>query len=102
MNQFHIGDRVECINEVAFATIHKGDTGTVVRIIDESDFPAIGVEWDRYLGARGHTCDGRCEDGYGYYIYHEIIKVIGAEYKEDDCVFDDISSLFGEILHKNV
>ena len=67
---FRVGDRVRVKNRfVQDSYIAKpGHTGTVVRINDECDVDALGIEWD-FSEFCFHTCCNTVESGRGYYIY---------------------------------
>lgn len=54
-HKFEIGDRV----------VHENlGAGTVV----SSDSTWAGVRFDNNI--HGHTCDGKCDEGHGYYLFH--------------------------------
>lgn len=79
--KFKVGDRVECTLE--YRLVPKGTTGTILKI-DEGTLP-IGVAWDIYI--EGHSLHGKCEDGYGYYVHEENIKLISESKPTDLNVF---------------
>ena len=59
---FHIGQRV---------TTAACKSGTIVHIFYDTSFGETpreycGVAFDEYVS--GHSCDGRCEYGYGWYM----------------------------------
>jgi hypothetical protein len=60
VGSFKVGDKV-----VAHSEIFKGCTGTIVRILSEEQ-PPLGVQFGEYH-SRGHTLDGNCPIGYGWY-----------------------------------
>ena len=61
---FKIGDRV-LVNGSIDGTTFKNEKGAIIAF--ESGIPPIGIKFDRNI--RGHDCDGRVKDGYGYYVY---------------------------------
>lgn len=78
---FHIGDRVRVEDRVrvdnTFLAI-VGDEGTIVEIGEiEPSIWRVGVRFDKYID--GHTCGGRCEDGYGWYVLPENLELIGKD-----------------------
>lgn len=62
---FNVGDRVMCVVDHPENNTHiyAGCTGTIVT---EPRGNRCGVRWDKYI--HGHELDGRCENGYGWYI----------------------------------
>jgi hypothetical protein len=60
VGSFKVGDKV-----VAHSKIFTGCTGTIVRILSEEQ-PPLGVQFGEYH-SRGHTLDGNCPIGYGWY-----------------------------------
>lgn len=55
------GQRVRSVTGYGYVT--AGETGTVVYYRDGW----TGVAWDEY-DVHKHDCDGRCDDGHGYYV----------------------------------
>lgn len=78
MNNFNIGDRVECVAEGAQGNdaLHIGLMGTVVALDGESWHP-IGVEWDDDIN--GHTVAGCAECGHGYWMNERDIALCNFE-----------------------
>lgn len=72
MNGFCAGDRVEAIDRVRVngKYIEIGDTGTVCC---GNFIGSIGVSWDALYA--GHSCDGRCKYGTGWYVNPNCIKL---------------------------
>lgn len=62
---FTIGDRVMCTDEQDYNRNIIGVCGTV-RGYDADDHNYVAVEFDKDV--QGHTCDGRIEHGFGYYV----------------------------------
>jgi len=71
---FKVGDRVEVVrvNGDDIGSIRVGDTGTV---LEETDIPF--VRFDRFVG--GGSAFGRCEEGHGYPVLDDQIKLIEKE-----------------------
>jgi len=61
MEDFKVGDRVECIKQYG-SRIKVGELGKIVRIPNGS----IGVNWDNPIGT--HDCDGSGERKHGYNV----------------------------------
>ena len=62
---FKVGDRIKIVGYT-----HTGKTGKIVAI----DNYSIGVRLDEKTEA--HSCNGRCEDGHGWYVHkHELRKI---------------------------
>ena len=60
------------------------DTHCIVTIVvcrvctadyDEIKGTRLGVEWD-FKDPHGHDCAGTCEDGYGWYVYSNFLKLV--------------------------
>jgi hypothetical protein len=66
--EFQIGDRVECVEQ--YNQVSVGMQGVIVEV---SSFN-IGVSWDTLT--TGHSCDGNCTNGTGYYVGVKNIKLI--------------------------
>lgn len=62
---FNIGDRVICTTRVNGLYDTKGIAGTVVLTSTISD--SYGVVFD--VNVNGHSLDGRCQYGYGLWVY---------------------------------
>ena len=65
--KFKVGDRIQCLSK---DTRRYLKTGTVV-------VPGIvnaGVEFDEYVN--GHSLEGRCKDGHGWYVEHHNLDII--------------------------
>ena len=100
MQRFHKGDRVEAVldhpsgNEL----IMCGWIGTVVTDNGQTYWPPIGVRWDDAAPGNDHLhdCDGACEDGYGWYVHENEIRVLSELISEDfDITNDDIFAMIG-------
>ena len=79
-HQFQVGDRVRLIRPELSASLLVGETGTVKVVMGVS----VGVESDNY--SHGHSLDGRCQNGYGWWIYDENLELIKEESVEDELV----------------
>jgi hypothetical protein len=60
VGSFKVGDKV-----VAHSKYFDGCTGTIVRIHPDGQ-PPLGVQFEKYH-SEGHTLDGNCPMGYGWY-----------------------------------
>jgi hypothetical protein len=67
MHKFKIGDRVQCINKSIPGYLKTG----TVRETGEGN---VGVEFDEYMS--GHTLQGQCTDGYGWYIEPKDLDIV--------------------------
>jgi hypothetical protein len=65
--EFKVGDRVIGIQN-AFA----GETGTIIAYSFDCDLP-YGIRWDKPI-PQGHSLDGLCELGCGWWVSDEHIK----------------------------
>ena len=63
--------------------VSRGQTGYVCDITSMRNKVNIGVRWDEYNG-RFHTCNGSCENGYGWFVPYNML----------DCIMEDM----GEIM----
>jgi hypothetical protein len=61
--KFNIGDRVVAIDVYDGNEKIVGVSGNIISIRDNGN---CAVEFDEYVG--GHSLEGRCEDGYGWYV----------------------------------
>lgn len=70
---FQIGDSVELLvnSPDRNYSLQAGDTGVVCGFRRSQN--NIGVRWDRRI-INGHSCDGHCEKGYGWYVNNSQIK----------------------------
>lgn len=68
---FNIGDRVVYIDDspVAHPNIFIGYNGTVCSV----EGCRIGVRWDDQIQF-GHSCDGACEKGFGWYVFESQLR----------------------------
>lgn len=65
---FKIGDTVQII-AVQSGEDWRGETGTVVKIVDKK----VGVQFHTYNGKR-HSLDGLCPHGYGWWYFNEQLQ----------------------------
>jgi hypothetical protein len=73
VGSFKVGDKV-----VAHSKYFDGCTGTIVRIHPDGQ-PPLGVQFEKYHSC-GHTLDGNCPMGYGwYYDKSDLTLVVGDE-----------------------
>lgn len=92
MEWFLLGERVE--SKIRMSVYHEhieiGDTGTVCC---ENFAGGVGVSWDKLTC--GHSCDGKCETGKGWYIPRDYIKLHSKEKEEEkeDAVINEDSFL---------
>ncbi len=84
IHDFSVGDRVLCVAEAPSnnESVH-GLTGTVVSRTEIKGRHGrwLGVCWDISI-PHGHSCDGVCEDGHGYFVWEEDVT------EEPSAVFD--------------
>ena len=55
-----VGDRVKCIKKAE--RVEVGMLGTITKVTAT----IFGIEWDD--GIAGHSCDGTCENGKGWFV----------------------------------
>lgn len=68
--KFKVGDRVRIIKD--FDGAKKGMVGTIAVVRDEE---SVGAKFDKkFCGA--HSLTGRCEFGYGYWVYPDCTELI--------------------------
>jgi RNase P/RNase MRP subunit p29 len=67
---FKFGDRVEVVNDFDDAKV--GMTG---KIIFNDNHGLLGVEFDKSFKG-GHSCGGRCKDGYGHWAGVDHLRLI--------------------------
>ena len=73
--KFKVGDRVRVIKNCDGAK--KGMVGTIA-VVDKPKLPrarTIGVKFDKKFYG-GHSLTGRCEFGYGHWVYPDCIELI--------------------------
>lgn len=86
-----IGDRVRLIKNFpgGIQGLYAGDEGTIVDIRNDWGLPWACIRFDRYVD--GHSCGGKCEDGYGWNIDVDDVEKI--EYDESDvCTEEELMS----------
>ena len=71
---FKTGDKVIATIDYPSSNsiIRKGDTG-VILMYDEFDELQAGVRWDKSVG--GHSLDGLCESGHGWWVNENHIQI---------------------------
>lgn len=82
-HKFQVGDRVVVVNDQNSTCLNIGDVGTICYVPDDF-FMSLGVESDR--PSQGHSCDGRCREGHGWWIPSSHIELIEEESVEDELV----------------
>lgn len=96
--KFNKGDRVFSLrnNPDGNDYIKHGDTGTILGMHDLIE-DVYYVRWDHYVGGSGHTCDGRCESGYGWNVYADWIDILDPkpEREYEPVSADEIRVLLG-------
>lgn len=84
--KFCKGDRVYALwdNPSGNRSIHAGYTGTIVDVYPYEGGPedSIGVRWDEEI-MEGHTCDGSCDTGHGWYVRANALEFIPEPEHED-------------------
>lgn len=92
LEEIEVGDLVEAIvdHPDRNKTILSGDRG-VVCYVGVNNI-RIGVEWESEVG--GHTCNGRCRGGRGWYVNHSDIAIVE---KEADIDEDSFLQVIGEM-----
>lgn len=82
-HKFQVGDRVVVVNDQNNALLNIGDVGTICYVRDEFS-TNLGVESDR--PSKGHSCDGRCRKGHGWWVPRRHLELIEEETVEDELV----------------
>ena len=75
MTKFKVGDRVRYISKFDEELFNKVGT---VKVLDKVS-PSIGVEFDDKF--YGHTCDGTCKEGHGWWLSPNDLVKIGSHDK---------------------
>ena len=71
--KFKVGDRVRVIKDCDGAK--KGMVGTIAAVRDGKDGKIVGVKFDKKFCC-GHSLEGRCEFGYGHWMFPDCIELI--------------------------
>jgi len=100
---FNIGDRVilrEDLDEETFErcidlnfSLQPEMTGTVCAV-SQYDGTSIGIDFD--LEIDGHSCEGNCEEGHGWYVMPEALEYensLDAQKRKQEKVFEKIKKL---------
>lgn len=74
--KFKVGDRVIGIGTFD-CTVIDGLYGTVLG--DKSPHGNYPIEFDENIG--GHSCEGRCKGGHGWYVPHNHLKLANENWK---------------------
>ena len=82
---FQVGDLVIAAKDYPQYNdnIRKGQDGVICHIDIEDDM--IGVDWE--FDVAGHSCDGHCPNGYGWYVKAEEIELSVVEQGIDEDSF---------------
>ena len=91
--EFEVGDKVELIEN--FNGISKGMVGVLKYRLSYTNHWA--VEFNKPF-LYGHTCNGKCKDNYGYYIFSGCLKLIDKKQNEinnnnRDFIPDDVEKI---------
>lgn len=77
MSKFKVGDRVRpndlARGEWSILEEHGVDIGTIIHLKPRS----AAIRFDKKFG--GHNCNGKCEDGYGWFLNYEEIDLVEEE-----------------------
>lgn len=69
---FEVGDRIRIVEDIPRTNLAAGDEAEVIWT---SVFCRdIGIMLDRIDTNKFHSCDGRCEDGRGWYVFSNEIE----------------------------
>lgn len=88
-HQFQVGDRVRLICSEFSVGMSVGQTGTV----READEISIGVESDNH--SNGHSLNGLCQNGHGWWIHSANLELI-----EEESVEDELADLDGLLYRR--
>lgn len=93
--KFHVGDEVVCIYDHPDCNsgIVNGTIGRV-KAVKGSGY-RIAVEWDT-AEEIGHSCEGYCKDGYGWWVNADQIEHRSVDLAEFDSASND--DVFGLIF----
>lgn len=87
-HKFQVGDRVVVVCDQNTAALNIGDVGTVCWVYEDNPFN-VGVESDR--PSKGHSCDGHCRIGHGWWVPDVHLELIVDEAIEDEAInLDDL------------
>lgn len=78
-DELKVGDRVE-YTETTYPYL-TGRRGTI-KAINNEYYTNYAVEFDEHFDG-GHTCDGRCKIGHGFYVYKKEFKKLPPEDKQE-------------------
>lgn len=95
MSAFHVGDIVEAAVDYPEYNdfILTGDIGTIC-CFEHGSRGRIGVSWEKEFDG-GHNCNGNCENGHGWYVPSDTIRL-----HEEDSDIDINEDSFLEIIAK--
>ena len=91
--KFKVGDVVSCLVDHPDnnSEIWAGTTGVVVAV--RADGYRLGVKWDISVKS-GHSCEGACEDGYGWWIDSNNVEFSSDSSAEFDIIDKSVISSF--------
>lgn len=93
---FPVGTRVVMSRKDPTDYVRIGMTGVVCHIVDIDQFSCncnIGVRWDEHHSGY-HSCNGRCDSGYGRYVPHTCLAMEYIDLGEIQTSEFSISALF--------
>lgn len=92
---FRIGDLVTASRDKIDGNrnLNAGMTGVVVDI-QVMAYTPVGVQWETDIG--GHTCNGHCRDGFGWYTRSEDLVLV--KNTVQDISTEELSSLLCEAV----
>lgn len=96
-DRFQIGDRVRLVKRPSYVPcqLKEGAEGVVVAI--GVPWESYGVDWGRDIW--GHSCNGTCPDGHGYFVATEYIELV-AEILAPDVSEEELRVLLcGEVRY---
>lgn len=93
---FPIGSKVMLIERDPCNMVQLNMVGDVCHVVGINEFAYhcnIGVQWNEFHDGY-HSCNGRCEMGYGRYVPHTCLKLVDLDLGEIETGETDICSLF--------
>ena len=77
-HEVKIGMRVKVTKIVSDSEKVLGKTGTVVKMHLRGN--SFGIEFDKEIV--GHSCDGTCKSGHGWFVFPEALEEVIEEFEE--------------------
>lgn len=97
MRKFKKGDRIVCVKQTpGWVNPPIGATGTVLE--DSMPYVSVMIRWDDELPQKGHSCDGRCEDGRGWMLMAHDIDLAPEPFDLGECSCPSESSIMSLLL----